>query len=79
MTATLDLTTWAPAPECDEFACRTANTHPETCRCSCQGDGHGVAAQVERVIAATRFQSRRDVTGGFTSAMLAEITSDEAF
>lgn len=27
--------------ECDEFACRTANTHRDTCRCACQGDGHG--------------------------------------
>lgn len=41
-TATIALTPPALAIECDEFACRTANTHRDTCRCACQGDGHGV-------------------------------------
>jgi hypothetical protein len=65
---------------CDEFACREATSHPATCRCACGGDGHGIRAQVDSVIAASRFQTRADVRpSGFTSAMFAAIPDDEAW
>jgi hypothetical protein len=64
---------------CDEHNCREATSHPATCRCSCGGDGHGLAAQVDRAIGAINFQARRDVTGGFTGAMLRETDDCEAF
>jgi hypothetical protein len=74
----------APTPRflpdiCDEHNCREATSHPATCRCSCGGDGHGLAAQVDRAIGAINFQARRDVTGGFTGAMLRETDDCEAF
>lgn len=79
MTASLDLTTTVLPDICDEHNCRLATSHPETCRCACQGDGHGISAQVERAIAASRFQSRRDVTSGFTRAMVAAIADEDIF
>lgn len=75
------LSTLLVAPEhvsCDETVCREATSHPVTCRCSCGGAFHGLRVQVESAVGAIRFQSRADVRGGFTAAMVAAI-DDEAF
>jgi hypothetical protein len=79
MTATLDLTTTVLPDICDEVNCRLATSHPDTCRCACQGDGHGIRAQVDRAIGAITFQARRDVTGGFTRAMVTATADEDIF
>lgn len=76
LTATLS----APAVICDDASCVASYSHAETCRCSCEGEGHGLKFRTERAIAASRFQARRDVRpSGFTSAMFAATPDDEAF
>lgn len=63
---------------CDEFNCREATSHPATCRCSCGGDGHGLAAQVERAIGAIRVATRIARTGDvFLGAAAAGFEDEE--
>lgn len=80
MTATLDLTTTVLPDICTEHNCREATTHPDTCVCSCGGEGHGIRAQVERAVGAFHFRARPDVQpSGFTTAMLAATADEEIF
>ena len=62
---------------CDDITCRNATSHHDTCTCRCGGTGHGHATQVERAIGAIQFQSRRDVTSGFTRAMASAVDDEE--
>lgn len=77
MTATL--TTPVLPDICDDITCRNATSHPDTCVCRCGGSGHGHATQVERAIGAINFHARRDVTSGFTSAMVSTLADEEIF
>lgn len=78
MTTAPDLAPRVLPDVCDEHNCREATTHPITCRCSCQGAGHGVRARVLGARAAAAFRARSDVRpDGLTSAMLAGPDPDE--
>lgn len=64
---------------CTDYACLNALSDESLCDCStCFGAGHGHAHRATRQAARDAIQ-RRYVQPGFTAAMLAATSDDEAF
>lgn len=66
----------APAA-CTEDRCQDATSHEDTCRCSCDGAGHGINHRA--AIQAAQASLRARTVNGFTPGMLAAIDDDEAW
>lgn len=62
---------------CDTASCNGAVSHPSTCRCSCNGTGHGSDHATGRATGIAHLQTRY-VRPGFTQSML-DAMDDEPF
>lgn len=64
-------------PVCDEHGCRDAYSHRDTCRCRCDGAGHGIAWRDQAAQGRAQMSARITRAGGVFATLPAAPADDE--